>query len=337
MTISLRSPPPSSGIRCSRAPANTGRAAIRIFGRSPADTARSQRACAPSTRPVSPVSTSTSRSGPASTAQYGPGWTAYWASVSRYQRAAASSSGSGGRRPAPEQPAHQTCPRGALVGGHGGAGVGRGTAEDRHEAGQAVVPVGGAGDAVDRGGVVGVGPQQPLLVGPEPAGGHADVAAGDGEVGVAGDRHEARARRPAGPRDPRRDLRSPPPRRARARRSGRRPGPQEAPVRRRPGPTRPCAAATAGGPRRWGLRAGAPARRSGRRTGAGGGGRSTSGRSGGRPHPAAAGATRDDGRSGRGGSADAVACSSRGEGQFRMAGIVAGRPALVQGECASIT
>ena len=63
-----------------------------IFGRSPADTTRSQRAWARSTRPVSPVSTSTSRSGPTSTAQYGPGWTVYWASVSRYQRAAASSS-----------------------------------------------------------------------------------------------------------------------------------------------------------------------------------------------------------------------------------------------------
>ena len=93
--------------------------------------------------------------------------------------------GRGGRRPPPEQASHQPGPGRAGGGRRGRAGVGRGAAEDGHEAGEAVVPVVGPGDAVDRGGIVGVGRQQPLLVGAQPARGRTDVAARHRQVGVA--------------------------------------------------------------------------------------------------------------------------------------------------------
>ena len=316
--------------------ANTGRAAIRIFGRSPADTARSQRRLCgvhPAGQPgVEPARAAAVRRRRRSTGRAGP-------------RTGRRCRGTSGRRRVPRAWRWATgartagapdVPTRALVGRHGGAGVGWGTAEDRHEAGQAVVPVGGAGDAVDRGGVVGVGPQQPLLVGPEPAGGHADVATGDGEVGVAGDRHErgrdgllGRATR-SGISDHRH-------------RGALEPGEAvDDPVDGGAGAS--SARAHSSMRRSHSRRAssvGSPSRRASTAFRAANGGRRRRPVNvrplGGRPHPATAGATRDDGRSGPGGSADAAACSSRGEGQFRMAGIVAGRPALVQGEYASIT
>ena len=93
--------------------------------------------------------------------------------------------GGGGGRAPPEHAAHRPRPHGAGRGGQRRAGVGRGVAEDGHEAGEAVVPVGGAGDAEDRGGVVGIRREQALLVGPQAPCGCAGVPARDGEVGVA--------------------------------------------------------------------------------------------------------------------------------------------------------
>ena len=245
--------------------------------------------------------------------------------------------GGGGRRAPPEHAAHRPRPHGAGRGGQRRAGVGRGVAEDGHEAGEAVVPVGGAGDAVDRGGVVGVRREQALLVG----------RAGPLRVRRCPRtrrRGRCRPRRPAGParrrsgsRGPRPGRRARRPTRGRAARSGRRPGRPEGPARPRCGPTRRGGAARAGGLPPSDHRAGARAGRCGRRTGDGGAGDVGVGPAGGRPQPAASGADRDDGPDGGGGSAGTAARSSRDHGRNHMARIVAGSPPVAQRQREKIT
>lgn len=115
-----------------------GRAGDEDLGERSLDTSRSHAPCSASMVPSSPVSMPMIRTGPASMAQYGPGWTACWAGEERNLRASVRccpSAGCGRCHSSDRSQARERARRGLR-------GEWRGVvAEDAHEAAEVFVPV----------------------------------------------------------------------------------------------------------------------------------------------------------------------------------------------------